>query len=198
MKGRSSTLLAKQAQFHCSICNKGFEQKSKLRRHTETAHPPSAPSAADVERVLKGIKYPKTKEELEIFAAQRVSSASPELLMLIGSLPNRTYRDSAEVGVGLGELKSGKRPRSAARTAKLEPPSKKGGKSALKSPSISASRIASLLKGIVFPKSKRGIITHVNKQPDTKKQEIVSVLRRIPDKEYKNLVQLEREIGKVK
>ncbi len=198
MRGKSSAVLSEKAQFLCPFCGKGFEQKSKLRRHTETAHPPAAPSAADVERVLKGTRYPKTKEELENIAAQRISSASPELLMLIGSLPNRTYRDSAEVGVALGELKSGKRPRSAAYMAKLEPPSKKGGKSAIKSTSISAAKIAKYLKGIDFPKSKRSIIIHARKQHDTRKEEVISVLRRISDKEYRNIVQLEKEIGKVK
>jgi uncharacterized C2H2 Zn-finger protein len=198
MRGKSSKALSARAQFQCPFCDKGFEQRSKLRRHTQTAHPPSAPSAADVERVLKGIKYPKTKDELEGIAEQKISSASPELLRIISSLPNRTYRDSAEVGVAFGELKSGKRPRGAAHIAKLDPLSKKGGESALKSPSISAARIASLLKGIVFPKSKRGIIAHVRKQHDTKREEVVSLLSRVSDKEYRNVVQLEREIGKVK
>ena len=41
------------AQFTCSVCGDGFEQKSHLRRHMDTAHPPQAPSAADVEKILK-------------------------------------------------------------------------------------------------------------------------------------------------
>jgi hypothetical protein len=195
MSGKTTRLLA---QFSCPFCGKGFEQKSRLQRHTDTSHPPSAPSAADIERLLKGIRYPKSKEELEDTARQRVSSASPELLMLIGSLPDRIYRDSAEVAVALGELKSGKQPRSASRMAKLEPPSKRGGRSALKSTKISAAGISKLLKGITFPKSKRGIITYVRKQDDFKRDEIISVLRRISDKKYQNLVQLEKEIGKIK
>jgi hypothetical protein len=186
------------AQFGCPFCGKGFEQRSKLERHIKTAHPPSAPSAADVERLLKGITYPKTKEELFEIATQKMSATSPDLLSLIDSLPERNYRDSAEVAVALGELKSGKRPRSAATLSKLEAPSKKGGRRALKSRRISAAGIASVLKGITFPKSKRGIIMHVRKQDDSKKEEIISILRRISDKEYQNLVQVEKEIGKLK
>jgi len=49
------------AQFTCSVCGDGFEQKSRLRRHMDTAHPPQAPSAADVEKVLADIDYPKNK-----------------------------------------------------------------------------------------------------------------------------------------
>jgi hypothetical protein len=187
-------------QFKCPFCGKGFEQKSKLNRHTETAHPPSAPSAADLERLLGGIKYPKSKQEIQGFATQRISTGSPELLILVSSLPDRIYRDAAEVGVALGELKSGKRPRSSAQIAKLEPPSKRGGKNALISSSISAARIASLLKGIDFPKSKRSVIMYARRQSINQISSggIISVLRRISDKTYRNMAELEKEIGKIK
>jgi hypothetical protein len=185
-------------QFSCPFCGDGFNQKSKLQRHIQTAHPPSAPSAADVQRLLKGITYPKTKEELFEIATQKMFATSPDVLSLIDSLPERNYRDSAEVAVALGELKSGKRPRSAANVTKLEAPSKKGGTIALKSRKISAAGIASALRGITFPKSKRGIIMHVRKQDNPNKEEIISILRRISDKEYQKLVQVEKEIGKLK
>lgn len=198
MRSKASKVFAQDPQYKCPFCGKGFNQKSRLQRHTETAHPPSAPSAAGVERALKGIRYPKTKEELFQFAAQRTSVRSPDLLNLINSLPKRSYRDSAEVAIALGELKSGKRPRNAARVASSETPSKKGGRSALKSKKISASGIAKVLKGINFPNSKRGIIRHVRKQHDSKKEKIISVLRKISDKKYENLVQVEKEVGRVK
>ena len=115
MSGNASTSPAVHPQFGCTFCGKGFEQRSKLERHIDTAHPPSAPSAADVQRILSGVKYPKAKQEVEQIALQRASSGSPQLLILIGSLPDRIYRDSAEVGVALGELLSGRlAPRSAA------------------------------------------------------------------------------------
>ncbi|TLX88576.1 MAG: DUF2795 domain-containing protein [Thaumarchaeota archaeon] len=198
MRSIIPNVVAQRPQFTCPFCGKGFNQKSRLQRHTETAHPPSAPSAADLQRALKGIRYPKTKEELSQFATQRTSATSSDLLNLINSLPKRSYRDSAEVAIALGELKSGKRPRNAVRVASLETPSKKGGRSALKSRKISASGIAKALKGINFPNSKRGIIRHVRKQHDSKKEKIISVLRRISDKKYENLVQVEKEVGKVK
>jgi hypothetical protein len=198
MKGKPSTIMRASPQFKCYFCGKGFEQRSKFQRHIETAHPPSAPSAADLERVLKGIRYPRTKEELANFAAQRITTVTPELLMLINSLPSRTYRDSAEIAIALGELKSGKRPRSQARMIKLEQPSKKGGRNAIKSPFISAARIASLLKGIDFPKSKRSIVTYAKKERKPGTEAVISVLRKISDKQYKNMAQVEKEIGKVK
>lgn len=197
MKNKSFTVSG-QPQFTCPFCGKGYNQKSKLKRHTETAHPPSAPSAADVERVLKGVKYPKTKAELFEIATQRVSTSTPDLLGLIDSLPKRKYRDSAEVAIALGEIKRGNRPRSAIAMSKLEAPSKQGGRRALKSNKISASRIAKVLKGINFPNSKRGIIMHVRKKHDSEKEEIISILSRISDKRYQKLVDVEKEIGAVK
>ena len=99
-----------RSQFTCSICGDGFEQKSRFERHMATSHPPSAPSAADVEMVLSGIQYPKTKQDLVQYTSQK-ATIRQDLFDLIKSLPNRTYRDSAEVAVALGELKSGKNPR---------------------------------------------------------------------------------------
>ena len=61
-------------QFKCSICGDGFEQKSRLQRHIDTSHPPQAPSAADVEKVLAGIDYPKTKDGLSpIFIPESIN-----------------------------------------------------------------------------------------------------------------------------
>ncbi|MGI0033060.1 MAG: DUF2795 domain-containing protein [Nitrososphaeraceae archaeon] len=54
------------------------------------------------------------------------------------------------------------------------------------------------MKGIKFPKSKRSIIGHVRKQHDSKKEEIISVLRKISDKKYLSMVQVEKEVGRVK
>ena len=111
------------SQFTCEICGDGFEQKSRFERHMATSHPERAPSAADIEKVLAGIRYPKTREELVDHASQNVSDK--DLMSLVKSLPSRTYRDSAEVAIALGEVKRGQGVRSAEETAKTEAPSTK-------------------------------------------------------------------------
>lgn len=117
------------AQFTCTICNEGFEQKSRYDRHMASSHPAPAPSAADVEKSLKGIDFPKSKPQLLKYASRRAGPRT-DLYRLVKALPERTYRDAAEVAVALGELKAGGRVRSAKEVAAQSPPSRKGGKAA--------------------------------------------------------------------
>jgi hypothetical protein len=106
-----------------------------------TSHPPQAPSAADVEKALSGIQYPKSKQDLVQYVSPKISTIGKDLFNLIKSLPSSTYRDSAEVAIALGELKSGKEIRTAEEISKSEQPSEKGGKVVATS-SISAATIA--------------------------------------------------------
>jgi hypothetical protein len=129
------------AQFACSICEDGLQQKSRLERHLSTSHPPQAPSAADVEKVLAGIQYLKSKQDLVQYVSQRNSSIGQDIFDLIESLPFRTYRDSADVAVALGELKSGKQVRSEHEVEVTERPGRKGGRTGR---TVATSSISSL------------------------------------------------------
>jgi hypothetical protein len=198
----SSSSSSSNSQFTCSICGDGFEQKSRLQRHIVTSHPPNAPSAGDVEKVLSGIQYPKTKEDLVQYASQKVSITSQDLLELINSLPERTYRDSADVAIALGELKSGKEPRTAKEAEATEQPSKRGGKAAVISSSISAATIAKVLSGIDFPKSKDSLKEyakrHIYKAEVEDLEAVLKVLDELPSREYNNMADVEREVGRIK
>lgn len=99
--------------------------------------------------------------------------------------------------MALGELK-----RSAIRNAKevevTEQPSKKGGRIAATS-SISAAAIANLLTGICFPRSKRSLkdyakknISKINIRDSNK---VLDILGRLPDREYHDMVDVEKSIG---
>jgi hypothetical protein len=189
------------AQFTCSICGDGFEQKSLLERHMATSHPPQAPSAADVEKVLSGIQYPKSKEDLVRYISQKASTIGKDLYDLIKSLPSRTYRDSADVAIALGELKSGKEIRSAKEVEAAEQPSKKGGMAAAKT-SISAAAIAKVFAGIDFPKRKDGLkeyAKNISKAgiDDVDLNTLLDVINRLPDKEYDNMADIEKSIGSI-
>lgn len=85
-----------------------------------TSHPKRAPSAADIEKVLSGIRYPRSKDEIVNYASRRMSDE--ELMNLIKSLPTREYRDSADVAIALGEVKKKQGIRSAQEVAKTEAP----------------------------------------------------------------------------
>jgi Protein of unknown function (DUF2795) len=192
------------SQFTCAICGQGFEQKSRWERHMETSHPPRAPSAADVEKALSGIDYPKSKQDLVHYISQKSGTIGSELTQVIQSLPERNYRDSAEVAIALGEIRSGKGPRTAKVAESKEPPSKKGGKIAAQV--FSAATIAKMLSGIDFPKSKDGIKKYArnnldnfsNKKKQQQKPEaVLDLLDRIPEKQYSNMADVEKEAARV-
>jgi hypothetical protein len=91
-------------EFRCEMCDETFDQRSRYERHRLISHPKPAPSAADVERALAGIDFPKTRRQLVAHAARRLPAGS-EVLTLIRRLPQRRYRDAAEVAIALGAVK---------------------------------------------------------------------------------------------
>lgn len=167
----------------------------------ETSHPKPAPSAADVERALAGIDYPKTKEELVEYASRRISSSDKEdVLDLIRSLPNRVYRDAADVAIALGEIKS-RRVRVSEEEARTELPSVRGGRAAAAIESLSAATIAKALSGIDFPKRKEQLIDYARDQAPKigikNTEDLLNVMERLPDKEYTNMAEVEKSVGQV-
>jgi ubiquinone biosynthesis protein COQ9 len=178
----------------------------KIRKTCTTSHPEPAPSAADVEKALAGIRFPKSKNEIINYISSskqesKVKEEEKELFDLIDSLPERTYRDSAEMAIAIGEIKSGrKKIRSSKEVESYEPPSKKGGRIAVTS-SISAATLAKALSGIDLPQSKENLNKYINKNIDKMDKdmqlEILKVFENLPEKDYKDMADIEKEISKI-
>ena len=190
------------SQFTCQICGQGYEQKSRLERHVLTSHPKPAPSAADVEKALSRIRFPKSKDEIISYvkSTQEPKIVEEELFNILQNLPEWTYRDSAEVAIAIGEIKSGKKIRSAKEVEKTESPIKKGGKKAVTSV-ISASTLAKSLSGIDLPQSKENInksisrnIANMDKESQSK---ILKIFENLPKKDYKDMAEIEKELGRI-
>jgi hypothetical protein len=186
------------AQFRYNICGDGFDQKSRFERHMATSHPKRAPSAADIEKALLGIRYPRTREELVNYAAGKVSDE--ELMNIIKSLPARQYRDSADVATALGEVKQRKGVRSAEEIDRIEAPSTKAGRAAA-AMSVSAAPIAKVLSGVDFPKNKDELRDYAQKSITEVEvadpQGVIGIIDSLPDREYQNMADVERSVGQV-
>ena len=164
-----------------------------------TSHPERAPSAADIEKALSGIQYPRTKEELVNYAAsQQVSDK--DLVDIINSLPSRIYRDSAEVAIALGEVKQKQGIKSAEEVAKSEAPGTKGGRAAATS-SVSAATVAKVLSGVDFPKNKGHLREYAQKHMKDVEvadpQRILRVIDSLPDRKYQNMADVEKSVGQL-
>jgi hypothetical protein len=184
------------AQFTCEICGDEFDQKSRFERHMATSHPERAPSAADIEKALSGLRYPRTREELINYASGRVSDE--ELMNLIKSLPTREYRDSADVAIALGKVKQRKGIRSAEEVARTEAPSTKGGRAAATA-SVSAAAVAKVLSGVDFPKNKGELRDYAQKHMTEVEvadpQSIINIIDTLPDRKYQNMADVEKSLG---
>jgi hypothetical protein len=184
------------SQFTCEVCGDGFDQKSRLERHIATSHPERAPSAADIEKALAGIQYPRTKEGLISFSLSKVSDTN--LLNLINSLPDRTYRDSAEVAVALGELKK-REIKTVEEVIQAEQPSRRGGRAA--AASVSAAAVAKILSRVDFPKSKSDLkdyaAKHASEAGVRDSGAILDVIDQLPDRQYQNMADVEKSVGSV-
>ena len=97
------------APFVCPYCDEVFDEHTRYERHLVAAHPPQAPSAADLELAVKGVKYPRSRDELVRYA-EEIAHAKREIVELLRALPERPYRNAADLAVAFGELKRGQAP----------------------------------------------------------------------------------------
>lgn len=77
-------------------------------REVENEPMARAVSAADVEKALSGIAFPKARDEVVQYAASRLPEDSP-VLDAIRKLPDGTYRTASDIAQGFGEEKQEER-----------------------------------------------------------------------------------------
>lgn len=181
-------------QFFCAICREGFEQLSRFERHIASSHPRGALTAADVEHALAGIDFPAFKRDLVRHAEQQ-DPRNDAAIRAIRGLPDRVYRDAAEVARAYGQTVSG---RPAEFIATEPPPSVRGGLAAA-SGAVSAAAVARMLGGIDFPASREGLLEHARARRGAvaDPEGVLSVLERLPDRRYESMADVEVEVGRI-
>ncbi|HKK19272.1 MAG TPA: DUF2795 domain-containing protein [Opitutales bacterium] len=88
-------------RYGCEVCGREFETRSAYRRHFETSHPERAVSAADLEHALVGVEYPNDRQSLMEKAKE--NGASEKILKTIEALPDRKFRDAADLATAFQE-----------------------------------------------------------------------------------------------
>ena len=170
------------AQFTCEYCGQGFEQKSRYERHLQTSHPPRAPSAADLEKAVAGVEFPASRTDLKALALSR---GDEKIASMIERLPDRDYRDAAELARALGEVVGHRQPGKGK-------PSRKGGARAMKS--LSAARVTSLFEGMSFPASSAQLRSHACGRASSDEK---SLLAAFSDRTYQDMADVAKEFGRV-
>jgi hypothetical protein len=167
-------------QFICDKCDAEFEKKSLYDRHMIMLHPEPAPSAVAIETALGKVRFPKSRDQLVIAAAP-----NRELEAIFRSLPDKQYRDAAEVARAFSALRS--------------PEDKSEYQSGINggigtAESLSAARIARLFSGIEFPASSDDLKAYA--RPNASDEEM-QLVERFPDHTYHDLKEVVRELGNV-
>ncbi|MBD0359629.1 MAG: DUF2795 domain-containing protein [Nitrososphaeraceae archaeon] len=145
----------------------------------------------DVEEEL-GIDIDEQKETentADIFKELKVRKEQAPLKPLMkGKFP-----DKEEVPMAQEEVKH---------LSKEEYPSGKGGKAGGKvgaTASTSAAAVAKMLSGIEFPKDKNELVDYAkeNKAKVKSSDQIIEVIKELPDRKYHNMVDIEKAIGEI-
>jgi hypothetical protein len=80
----------------CDQCGEKFEQALSRDQHMVVDHPVCTIAAADVEKALAPIHFPKSKAELLAIATVQIPMDAT-IVAALESLPERVYGSAAEV-----------------------------------------------------------------------------------------------------
>lgn len=135
--------------------------------------PSGLASASSITSALKGIHLPATKEQIVTYAREHTDNDT--ILAVLEFFPEGNYESAADIAKGISR---------ASREIKGT------------TPKSSASEITSSIKGIEFPVTRAQLAqqARANGAPDA----IVSLLENLPDKEYRNAVDISKGIHEFK
>ncbi|RDC72339.1 DUF2795 domain-containing protein [Rhodovulum sp. 12E13] len=173
------------SRHRCEICGAEFDTLSEYRRHMQTSHPERAPSAADLEQALSGMEYPASRDAL---ARHAHDSGADEIADILEQLPDRDYRDAADVARAFGGIR-------AHEEKPDDQPSRRGGDAAMQTEAISAARAASLFAEMEFPASAEDLKSHARAQAGEREMDVIS---RLPDRRYSDMSDVAQAFGEVK
>lgn len=168
-------------QINCEICGKKFAQQPVYEQHLAESHPMYGLSDVDVERSLRGLQFPKSKDEI----VQHAQAMGEDKMQVIFNLmPSKIYREPTDVLRAFGDLQI-------RQGDSLHQPSK--GETKPNSASPSAAKIASLFQGMKFPASAEEVKAFARKKARTNEMEIIENLGA---GSYQSLADIAREMAR--
>ena len=171
---------ADRDRFECEVCGQAFDRRSAYRRHRETSHPQRAVSAADVERAVRDASFPATPDDLVEQA--RANNAGDRIVEVIGELPDREYRDAAELAMAFQEAVTG------IDRSDESPPSERGAKGA------SAAALAHALRGIDLPADRDALLRHARSNEAS--EGLLERIEAMPERDYRDFAEIEQGFSK--
>jgi hypothetical protein len=164
------------ARFECEHCDQVLDQRSRYRQHRLTAHPERAVSAADLQRAVEGVSYPAGPDALSAHA--RENDAGDRVVELLQALPDREYRDAAELAKAFQEAITG-----IDRSGEPAPSRRSAG-------SESAAALARALQGIDLPAGREALLEHARSQGAS--SALLDRIAAMPDRDYRDAAEIEK------
>ncbi|WP_256712592.1 DUF2795 domain-containing protein [Methanoculleus chikugoensis] len=159
-------------------------------RPTTTGPAPGRLSAAGLQVYLAGMNYPAGRQDLITHARQH--DAPQSVLTTLEGFPDRTYRSAADVSAEFGGEARTRQPTGTetsageVRETGTVPPRAH----------LSAADLQAYLKGMDYPAGRQDLITRA--RGNAAPQDVIAVLERFEERDYRSAADVSTEFGKVR
>jgi len=136
---------------------------------------------AMVEKYLAGVDYPAKRQDL--IDQARANNADSDVMETLAILPDQTYHSPIDVSKAMAgsEGKSGQR--------------SSGGASVSRSTAVSAAEVQKYLRGMDYPAGIREVVNQAQKNGAP--GDVIDILERIRDREFKSAADVSKALGEV-